>query len=509
MRDRLLQTRIVAVAAFLLAVPLLAFSSGRGEKAGGAGTSQGSSATQTANPQALAEASRNLATIQYSFREVAKKVLPVVVEVDVTEQAGGGQAVNPFDWFFNQQPGNRGGQPRIQQGLGSGILVKRAGATYYVLTNNHVVGSATTITVKLQDQTLFTKVKLVGKDTRRDLAVVSFTSSADLPVADLGDSSELQVGDLVLAVGNPFGFENTVTMGIISALGRSSPSTDVATNTDYIQTDAAINQGNSGGALVNVKGEVIGINTWIAAPTGGSIGLGFAVPINNAKKAINDFINKGKVEYGWLGVQIADPNADTYPGVASDLRVDASKGAMILNVYRGQPSEKAGLLPGDYITRVNGQDIASSNKLTQVVGDLLADKPYDFELIRNGEKVKLTIRLAVRPDEGSDTLAYKNLWPGLTVVHVNEQVRQQSGDTSIPKGVDGVMIGYVAAGNTPDDQSPAAIAGFRPYDVITQINGRDVRSIMDFYKALNDKSRKDVSFKIKRQGTDVTVGLTR
>jgi len=507
MRNRL-PTRI-AVAALLLMVPLFAFSSGRGEKAG-AGSTPGSSGTAAANPQTLAEATRNLATIQYSFREVAKKVLPVVVEVDVTEQAGGGQAVNPFDWFFNQQPGgNRGGQPRIQQGLGSGIIVKRAGNTYYVLTNNHVVGSATTITVKLQDQTLFTKVKLVGKDTRRDLAVISFTSGSDLPVADLGDSSELQVGDLVLAVGNPFGFENTVTMGIISALGRSSPSTDVATNTDYIQTDASINQGNSGGALVNVKGEVVGINTWIAAPTGGSIGLGFAVPINNAKKAIGDFINKGKVEYGWLGVQIADPNSDTYPGVAADLRVDTSKGAMILNVYRGQPSEKAGLLPGDYITRVNNQDIANSNKLTQVVGDLLADKPYDFELIRNGEKVKLTIRLAVRPDEGSDSLAYKNLWPGLTVVHVNDQVRQQSGDTSIPRGVDGVMIGYVAAGNTPDDQSPAAIAGFRPYDVITQINGRDVRTIMDFYKALNDKSRKDVTFKIKRQATDVTIGLTR
>ena len=151
-----------------------------------------------------------------------------MVEVDVTEQAGNQQTVNPFDWFFNQQPGNRGGQPRVQQGLGSGIIVKRSGDTYYVLTNNHVVGTASTITVKLQDQTVFTKVKLVGKDTRRDLAVVSFTSPNDLPVADLGDSGELQVGDLVLAVGNPFGFENTVTMGIVSAVGRSSPSSDVA-----------------------------------------------------------------------------------------------------------------------------------------------------------------------------------------------------------------------------------------------------------------------------------------
>ena len=504
MRQR--RVTIIAIAALMCGTVFSGFAAGRGETGQGSASGGG----QAGAAPALAEATKNLATIQYSFREVARKVLPVVVEVDVTEQAGGNQTVNPFDWFFNQPPGGRGGgQPRIQQGLGSGIIVKRTGDTYYVLTNNHVVGSASTITVKLQDQTVFSKVKLVGKDTRRDLAVVSFQSPSSLPVADLGDSSAVEVGDLVLAVGNPFGFENTVTMGIVSAVGRSSPSTDVATNTDYIQTDAAINQGNSGGALVNISGEVVGINTWIAAPTGGSIGLGFAVPINNAKKAISDFINKGKVEYGWLGVQIADPNADTYPGVGADLHVDALKGAMILNVYRGQPSEKAGLLPGDFITRVNGQDIANSNKLTQVVGDLLADRPYDFELVRNGDRVKLTIRLAVRPDEGSDSLAYKNLWPGLTVVHVNDQVRQQSGDTSIPRGVDGVMIGYVAAGSTPDDQSPAAIAGFRPYDLITQINGRDVKTIMDFYKALNDKSRKDVSFKIKRQGTDVTIGLTR
>jgi Do/DeqQ family serine protease len=511
MRHQTVKHAVIAALAFLLVASFATFASGRAEKTSGQSIAQGTSQNaSTVDPQAMAEATRNLATIQFSFREVAQKVLPVVVEVDVTEQTQvNPQTVNPFDWFFNQTPGNKGGQPRIQTGLGSGIIVKKTGDTYYVLTNNHVVDSASTISVKLQDQTVFNKVKLVGKDARRDLAVLSFTSRNTIAVADLGDSNEAQVGDLVLAVGNPFGFENTVTMGIVSALGRSSPSNDVATNTDYIQTDAAINQGNSGGALVNIKGEVIGINTWIAAPTGGSIGLGFAVPINNAKKAINDFINKGKVEYGWLGVQIADPNADTYPGVSHDLRVENAKGAMLLNVYKGQPSDKAGLLPGDYITRVNGQDIANANKLTQVVGDLLADKPYDFELVRNGEAVKLSIKLAVRPDEGSDATSYKNLWPGMTVVHVNEQVRQQSGDTSIPKGADGVMIGYVATGNTPDDQSPAAIAGFRPYDIITQINGKDVRTIMDFYKALNDKSRKDVTFKISRQNTDVTIGLTR
>jgi S1-C subfamily serine protease len=208
MRPRNVTIFAIVALSLLVTLPSLAFATGRAEKTSGQGTTQGvAGAGDAPSPQALAEATKNLATIQYSFREVAKKVLPVVVEVDVTEQAGNQQTVNPFDWFFNQQPGNRGGQPRIQQGLGSGILVKRTGDTYYVLTNNHVVGTASTITVKLQDQTVFSKVKLVGKDTRRDLAVVSFTSTLDLQVADLGDSSELQVGDLVLAVGNPFGFE--------------------------------------------------------------------------------------------------------------------------------------------------------------------------------------------------------------------------------------------------------------------------------------------------------------
>ena len=185
------------------------------------------------------------------------------------------------------------------------------------------------------------------------------------------------------------------------------------------------------------------------------------------------------------------------------------KGALVVNVYKNSPADRAGLLPGDYVVKVNGQDIANTNKLVQVVGDLLAGRTYDFELIRYGERQKLSIKLAVRPEDGSDATSYKNLWTGLTVVHVNDAIRQQAGDSNIPKGVDGVMIGYVATGNTPDDQSPAAIAGFRPYDVITQINGKDVHSVMDYYRTLNDKGKKDVAFKITRQGTDVTIGLTR
>jgi S1-C subfamily serine protease len=310
----------------------------------------------------------------------------------------------------------------------------------------------------------------------------------------------------VLAVGNPFGFENTVTMGIVSAVGRASPSaSDVAKNTDYIQTDAAINQGNSGGALVNIKGQVVGINAWIAAPSGGSIGLGFAIPINNAKKAVTDFIGKGRVEYGFLGVQPIDPSSDPYAGVAQDLKVDEAKGALIVNVYKDSPADKAGMLPGDFITRVNGQDVQSTNRLIQTVGDLLAGKSYDFELIRYGEKQKVSVVLTVRPPDGSDATSYNNLWAGLVVVRINDQIRQQ---LNIAKGMEGLAVGAVYA-DTPDNQTAAAMAGFRPGDVILQMNGKGVSSVMDFYKALNDKSKKEVAFKINRDGTELSIALPR
>ncbi len=510
MRHRYLKLLLAAVLVFFVAGPALVLAGGRAEK-----TSTPSDATQNASPdpastQSLAEATKNLATIQLSFREVVKKVLPVVVEVDVTEQSQASQLANPFDFFFNQTPGGRTPLPRQQEGLGSGIIVRKSGDTYFVLTNNHVVNNATTITVKLSDGTTY-KGRIVGTDTRKDLALVSFSSRNNLTIAELGDSSQLQVGDLVLAVGNPFGYENTVTMGIVSALGRSGPSSDVATNTDYIQTDASINQGNSGGALVNIRGEVIGINTWIAAPTGVSVGLGFAIPINNAKKAISDFISTGKAEYGWLGVSVQDPTQDLVPGVADDLKVASTKGSLIVNVYKGSPADKAGMLPGDYVTRVNGQDIQDTSRLIQVVGDLLAGKTYDFEYIRSGDRQKVSVKLASRPSDNSDALSARTLWPGLIVVHVNEQVRQEfaaNGDNSIPAGVDGIMVGSLVSGS-PQDQSPAAIAGLRPFDMITQINGVSIRSAMDFYRAVNDKSKSPLVFKVNRQGTEVTVTLPR
>lgn len=440
--------------------------------------------------------------LQNTFREVAKKVLPVIVEINVNVVAAGENNPNFYD--------NHGDQPQqqpIEHALGSGIIVKRIDRTYYVLTNNHVIGNALTISIKLQNQIIIDTVKLVGKDERRDLALISFTSSNDLSIADLGDSDTLQVGDIVLAIGNPFGFQNTVTMGIVSALGRSSPvgSEVVASSTDYIQTDAAINEGNSGGALVNLDGEVIGINTWIAAPNGGSIGLGFSIPINNAKKVINDFIEQGKAIYGWLGAQIGDTD---YPGFAKDLQLGDEKGAILLGIYRNSPADKAGLLPGDFITKVNGQVITGATKLTEIVGNLSANQAYDFELIRNGNRLKLTVRPTQRLPENDQSLSITNIWPGLMVIHINDQIRQIIGDSNIPVG-DGIMISSIAVGNTPNELSPAARAGFRAYDLILQINGRDIYTVMDFYKAINDKSTKVLTFIIDRKSARETITLRR
>jgi serine protease Do len=460
----------------------------------------------SATPQ-LAALNTTLVPLQAAFRAVTQKVLPSIVEIDVTQTIT--QQVPqfnfPFDFGFpfDQSPGS-GNRSRSrtfrQSGLGSGIIVQHTGGRYYVLTNNHVVKDASDISVKLSDQRVF-KARTVGTDPRKDVALISFDSRDSIAVAELGDSNSLQVGDIVFAIGNPFGFESTVTMGIVSALGRHGPQADVASYTDYIQTDAAINQGNSGGALVNINGEVIGMNTWIAAPTGGNIGLGFAIPIDNARQPIQDFIAKGKVDYGWLGAQIADvQDKETYPGIAADLNLEGLKGAFIMETYKGSPADRAGVLPGDYVTRVDNTEISNAADLTQVVGGLAAGKTYTFSVVRYGEKTSVPVKIGVRDDKDQVAQA-KNMWPGMTVIDINDQVRQQ---VNIPRGTRGVVVGYV-----PDQNAPASIAGLRPGDVITAVNGRAVRNMMDYYKALNAGSGRSVMFTIERSGTEINIGLDR
>jgi serine protease Do len=461
----------------------------------------GASVLVPAQDAGTRNSSSSLATIQSSLRDISQKVRPAVVEINVTEiiKQQGPQGDSPFDWFFNQQQGNgQGGQRSFRQsGLGSGIIVKKTGDKVYVLTNNHVVDNATDISVRLVDQRVF-KASVVGTDPRKDIALVTFTTRENVAVADLGDSNDLQVGDLVLAVGNPLGFESTVTMGMVSALGRRGPQGQTSSYTDYIQTDAAINQGNSGGALVNIDGQVVGINTWIAAPSGGSVGLGFAIPINNAKSAIEQFIAKGRVQYGWLGALIGDiQDESTYPQLAKDMKLDGIKGAFILDLYKGSPADRAGLRPGDYVTAVGSTAIVDANQLTQVIGSMEAGKTSSMSIIRFGEQKTLSVKVGER--DAKDTVAQgKNLWPGMTVVNIDDQIRQEA---RIPRGVRGVVVGSLV-----NQDTPASIAGFRPGDVITAVNGKPVRNMMDFYRALNEGGT-NASFKIVRDGTEITVGL--
>ena len=364
----------------------------------------------------------------------------------------------------------------------------------YVLTNNHVVQGADEISVLLyeKEDTPYS-ASIVGTDPRRDLALIEFTSDdPDIRTANLGDSDALQVGDWVLAVGNPYGYISTVTAGIVSGTGRRGAAENI---NDFIQTDAAINQGNSGGALVNLYGEVVGINTWIATPTGVNIGLGFAIPINNAKKAISDFIEYGEVEYGWLGVTIGDPSEL----FAKELGVPFGSGAVIYNIYSGSPADTYGLLPGDFVVSMNGEAIEDYMHLSRIVGNLSPGETARFQVIRQKEEVELNVVIERREDAETLSNQFKNLWPGLVVTPITDDIREQ---LSLSKNQHGLIMNV-------SDKSKAQIAGLRTLDVLTEVNGVKMDNILDFYRVLNDKDNKKLTFTFLREGVELEIGISR
>jgi len=443
-----------------------------------------------------------LEQIQYSFREVAQESLPVVVEINtidvITQRIPRTQS--PWDFFFGPSPSPGDSEEREfrQPGLGSGVIVARTNGKVYVLTNNHVAGEAEEISIRLYDDREF-KGKLVGSDPRRDLAVVVFETREEVPVAKLGDSNAMQVGDLVLAVGNPFGFESTITMGIVSALGRQAEAgASVASLTDYIQTDASINPGNSGGALVNLRGEVIGINTWIASRTGSSAGLGFAVPINTAKKTVDEILTKGRVEYGWLGVQIVDVDPQRFPDYREDFKLGKADGSFVVNIFKGSPAYKAGILPGDYITSIGGRNVKDTGELTRIVGNLPPGNRYDVSVIREGKEQSFDIRLAIREEDKEIAAQSENLWPGMYIASLSSELREQ---LTIPEDLEGVLVTVV------QEESPAATAGFRQGDVVQEMDGRTIRNSFDFYQALNGAVGRQMDAKVFRQNEQIDLQL--
>jgi len=437
----------------------------------------------------------NLRQMQNSFRSVAQKVLPAVVELKVVEIVKQPVTQQGWPWGFPypKEKGNEGEEREFKSnGLGSGVIVRRAGDTYYILTNSHVAGQADEIKVVLNDESEYTAT-LVGKDPRRDLALVKFTSRENIPVADLGDSDQLFVGDWVLAVGSPFGFVSSVTAGIVSAKGRSGPANNIS---EFIQTDAAINRGNSGGALVNIDGEVVGINTWIAAPSGGNVGLGFSIPINEAKKAIDDFIQKGKVEYGWLGATVSDASED----VAEEMKLGSAHGAFIPDVYLGSPAEKGGILPGDFVTEVNGHRITGRDELVRIVGDLRANERAEFSLIRYGVNQRVTVKIGMREDQETILSQQSKLWPGMIVTALSEEIKKE---LKLDSALRGVIIANV------EEKSKPFIGGLRSYDVITEINKKKINGLMDYYQAINDQSQDRYEIGFSREGNEYYIGMSK
>lgn len=418
--------------------------------------------------------------LQNVFRSVSSEVLKSVVEVDVVETKT--RPANPFAdipfFFFGQPNGdNEGSREYKQSGLGSGVIVRKDGNTYYVLTNEHVAGSADEISVKLYDSREFT-CKLVGKDERKDIALLSFESKDDIPVASLGDSDKVQSGDICFAMGTPLGYFGSVTQGIVSATGRDG--SGIGNISDFIQTDAAINQGNSGGPLVNIYGEIIGINTWIASQSGGSQGLGFAIPINNVKKAISDFISDGKVTYGWMGVSLTALDKD----YEKALGIDGKKGAFVAQIFLNSPAAKGGIQAGDFIIALNGKNVKDVDQLVRDVGDLRVGETADFTVIRGGKQIHVSVKIEGRDD--SVVTDNSKLWPGFMAHPITEEIRKEM---KLDNSVKGVVVTNVQA------KSPAAALRIQNGDIITAVNGKPVTNISEFYNELVTK-QKEIWFSI-------------
>jgi serine protease Do len=267
--------------------------------------------------------------------------------------------------------------------------------------------------------------------------------------------------------------------------------------TDYIQTDASINQGNSGGALVNMRGEVVGINTWIASQSGGNIGLGFAIPINNAKRAIDDIINKGTVEYGWLGVTTGDPSRE----LRESMNIKVQSGAFVHDVFLDSPAYAAGIQPGDLIIRAGGEAIANSGALVRAVSNLVPGRSTEFQLIRFGEVKTIQVKAQTRkPESELSGNGAKKMWPGFSAVEMTERIRR---DLNLPAEGGRLVIGNVTPG------SPASSANLKTGDIIREVNGKKIASIMDFYRAINESGKKEFMLRIHRSGNDFLIGIVK
>ena len=448
-----------------------------------------------------------------NFTSLAEKLAPVVVNVSTTQKSSRGQSGgepfgapgpfgggrNPFGGddpaseFWRRFFGERFGMPEGQQerprmGLGSGFIIDSKGL---VVTNNHVVENADKITVKLSDEREFS-AKIIGRDPQTDIAVIQMNNpKGNFPAAPLGDSSRLQVGEWVVAMGSPFGLDNTLTAGVVSAKGRHIG----AGNYDnFIQTDASINPGNSGGPLVNLRGEVVGINTAIFSRTGGNLGIGFAIPINLAKEILPDLIEKGKVTRGWLGVSIQRVT----PEIAESLGLDQSRGALVANVVEGSPAAEADIKTGDVIVEYEGNVIEESSQLPILVARTDVGKTAKVTVLRDKEKMPISVKIGELKEREVVASGPKRNKLGLTVQNITPEISENLGLNRAK----GVIVASV------EPQSPAADAGLRRGDVILEMNRKEVADAEAFRNMVdNAKQGSSILFLIRRGDSNLFLAL--
>ena len=467
--------------------------------------STGSKATEIKQPQvnfAPSTATAATAEAQNSYADVVARVAPAVVTVR-SERRGRAAQQHPFmddpmfREFFGQRMPNMPQTPRREEGLGSGVIVTGDG---YLLTNHHVVDGADVITVELSDRRVLT-AKVVGSDPPSDLAVLKIDAT-NLPVLPLGDSDKVRVGDVALAVGNPLGIGQTVTSGIISAKERTTSGVGDGSFANFIQTDAAINRGNSGGALVNTSGELIGINSQILSPTGGSIGIGFAIPSNMAKGVMEQLIKGGKVRRGQLGVQIQEVTSD----IAASLDLKEVRGVIIGAVTPGSAGERAGLKQGDVITAVNGSAVNDVNGLRNRIASTAPGTDVTLTVIRDGreQQVRATLGEFVQTSQrgeqgGSDSGGANGAGEatGKLGIRVQPLTPELASELGLQSGAQGVVVADV------DPNGPAADAGLQRGDVIVQVNRQPVRSGAGLEEAIGRSGTRPALLLINRRGTTV------
>lgn len=447
-----------------------------------------------------------------TYAPIVERVSPAVVSVRITRAAAGGgghgsQMPDLFRRFFDDEFlrrfefGQRDRMPRQMprrmphmSHVGSGFIIDAGG---HIVTNNHVVDGAADIKVVMTDGREFS-ARTVGRDPKTDLALLKIDAGGDLPHVAFGRSEDVRAGDRVLAIGSPFGLGNTVTEGIISARGRDIGS---GPYDDFLQIDAPINRGNSGGPSFNLRGEVIGVNTSIISPSGSSAGIGFAVPSDLAREVVMQLQQAGKVERGWLGVSIQEVT----DGLADGLGLDEPRGALVAEVMEGSPAARGGLLQGDVILDVDGERIDSMRELPRLIARIPAGTEARLTVLRGGSETSRTVTIGAMPGDGEEVVAAAardgGSALGMTLAAVDDAARSRF---ELGRDVEGVVVTGVS------DGGGAASGGLRPGDVIRKVHGRDVRTsgdVLAAVEAARDAGRKSVLMLLRRGGSDRYVAL--